>query len=116
MVSGGVQEGEKAFETALREIQEETGVQVHSLYSADAVETFYFKCQDRILSVPVFVAFVEKKAPVHLSPHEHDAYQWLSFEEAKEHLLFSEQKRVITHIYENFVLKQPHPFFRILGN
>lgn len=106
MVSGGIEPGETASAAALREIQEETGLIPSSFYTADAVETFYMESQDRIALVPVFVAFVEEES-VRLSPKEHDAYEWLSFEEARDRLIWTEQKRVITHIHHTFVLSQP---------
>ena len=107
MVTGGVHIGEKAWETALREIKEETGLIPDSLYSADAVETFYMASKDKITFVPVFVAFMHEEKNVQLSPDEHDAYEWLSFEKAMERLAWSEQRRILTHIHENFVLKEP---------
>ena len=78
MISGGVQEGEKAYEAALREVHEETGIIPDRLYSADAVETFYMKSIDKITFVPVFVCFVDQKKEVLLSDSEHDAFEWLS--------------------------------------
>ena len=107
MVSGGVHAGEKAWEAALREIKEETGLVPEKLYSADAVETFYMPSIDKILFVPVFAAFVNGPGEIHLSPTEHDAWEWLTFDQAKKRLVWSEQKRVLTHIQENFVLNEP---------
>lgn len=114
MVSGGVHEGETAYQAALREIKEETGFDQCRLYSADIVETFYFKPKDAIAFVPVFVAFVDRKEPVHLAPNEHDAYEWLNFEEAMERLVFEGQKRALAHIHQFFVMKTPDELHRIL--
>ncbi len=108
MVTGGVHIGETAWETALREIQEETGIIPDSLYSADTVETFYMASNDKIAFVPVFVAFIHEPTTVQLSPDEHDAYEWLSFENAMKRLVWSEQRRTLTHVHENFVLNEPH--------
>ncbi len=112
MISGKIEESETAMEAALREIQEETGLTPSLLYSADAVETFYMQSHDKITFVPVFVAFVEETT-VRLSAKEHDAYEWLPFEEAKDRLVWAEQKRVITHIHHCFVLTQPNPLLLI---
>lgn len=112
MVSGGILDGETATQAALREIQEETGLIPIELYSADIVETFYMKSCDKITFVPVFVAFVEKMDVV-LSPKEHDAYEWVSFEEAKDKLVWSEQRRVISHIHETCVMKKPNKLLRL---
>lgn len=108
MISGGIEKGETAFAAAFREIQEETGLLPSTFYSADAVETFYMKSSDTIALVPVFVAFVDNTT-VRLSPKEHDAYEWLSFEDARDRLIWAEQKRVITQIHNSFILQSPSP-------
>jgi len=113
MVTGGIHEGEKAWECALREIQEETGLIPDRFYLADAVDTFYMKSIDKIVSVPNFVAFVDSPGKVRLAPKEHDAFEWLPYEQALERLVFAEQKRVLTHVYHNFVLKEPLRIFAI---
>lgn len=86
MISGGIEAGETAAKAAFREIQEETDLIPYALFSADIVETFYMLSNDKITCVPVFVAFVED-AKVTISPKEHDAYEWLSFEEARNKLV-----------------------------
>lgn len=40
-IAGGIEDGEKAWETALREVKEETGLDCDRLYSADICEQFY---------------------------------------------------------------------------
>lgn len=108
MVTGRIEEGETAGQAAFREIQEETGLAPKQIFSADAVETFYMQINDQIAFVPVFIAFVEE-INVRLSPTEHDAYEWLPFEGARERLVWAEQKRVITQVHECSVLKTPSP-------
>ncbi len=110
-VSGGVHKGESAPEAAVREIFEETGIVPDRFFSADAVETFYMPERDMVALVPMFVAFVDEKREVRLSDNEHDAYAWLDLEAALERLTFSEQRRIIRQIHENFVLKEPQGLF-----
>ena len=112
MISGGIESGETASQAALREIQEETGLIPQALYSADAVETFYMQNHDKITFVPVFVAFVDN-LKVSLSPQEHDAYEWLSFENARERLVWAEQRRVISHIHDTCVMRRPNGLLRV---
>jgi dATP pyrophosphohydrolase len=110
MVTGKIHEGEKAYEAALREIHEETGLVPDRLYCADAVETFYMQTTDRILCVPVFVAFIDKiDVTVQLSLKEHDDYEWVAYDVALDRLKFSEQKRILAHIRQNFILNDPDP-------
>lgn len=113
MVSGKIEEGETAPQAVLREIQEETGLVPATLYSADFVETFYMKSCDKITFVPVFAAFVESLDVV-LAPQEHDAFEWLPLEEAKEKLAWSEQRRALVHVHETFIMKKPDELNRIL--
>jgi dATP pyrophosphohydrolase len=113
MVSGGIDAGETAWQAALREIREETNLIPDRFYSADAVESFYEVARDAILIAPVFVAFIETPQEIKLSPHEHDAFQWLSFKETLELLEFDNQRRIVKHIEENFVIKQPSPRLQI---
>lgn len=112
MVTGGTIEGETAVQTALREIREETGLVPVKFYSADAVETFYLHSQNKIIFVPVFVAFVEEMN-VQLCADEHDAYEWLPFEEAKTRLVWAEQRRIIAHVHELFAIRNPNNLLSI---
>ncbi len=113
MISGGIQEGETAWQAAKREIFEETALIPDRFYSADAIETFYCTELDQVVLVPVFVADIKEKHPIKLSHHEHDAYEWLSFEEAQKRLVWSEQRRIIHHIHEQFIVLSPSPLLAI---
>ncbi len=106
MVTGGIDEGETAIQAAIREMQEETGLKPIKFYSADAVETFFIPSLNKMMLVPVFVAFVNE-TKVLLSPTEHDTYEWLCYEEAEKKLIWSEQRRIIKHIHEQFGLTPP---------
>jgi dATP pyrophosphohydrolase len=107
MVTGSIEKGETAVQAAIREIQEETGLKLTKLYSADAVETFYMPANDKINFVPVFVGFTEE-IDVKLSDTEHDAFEWLSFEEAKKRLAWAEQRRILAHVHEFSVRQKPN--------
>ncbi len=85
-VAGGLEEGETAWQAALREITEETGLTPQRFYSGDICEQFYEPERDCISIFPVFVAFVDPTAWVTLN-NEHSAYQWLDFDAARAGLI-----------------------------
>ncbi|MFC6639184.1 NUDIX domain-containing protein [Sulfitobacter sp. JBTF-M27] len=105
-VAGSIEEGETAWQTALRELDEETGLKPYALYSADTCEQFYEADRDAITIAPVFVAFIDNTAEVLLN-HEHSAFRWVSFEEAAELVAFGGQRRVLRWIEEEFIERTP---------
>ncbi|PRY26448.1 dATP pyrophosphohydrolase [Aliiruegeria haliotis] len=111
-VAGGIAPGETAWQAALRELEEETGVTPDALYSADTCEQFYEADRDRITIFPVFVAIVDASAEVVLN-HEHSAYRWVGFDEAAEMVAFGGQRRVLRWIEEEFVKRRPSRHLRI---
>lgn len=114
-VAGSIEEGETAWQTALRELEEETGLQPNALYSADTCEQFYEADRDAITIAPVFVAFIDRAATVTLN-HEHSEYRWVSFEEAIEMVAFGGQRRVLSWIEDEFVKRTPSKHLLIEGN
>ncbi len=111
-VAGKVEDNETAIEAALRELREETGLVPETFYSADICEQFYEVDNNVIAIVPVFVGFVSEESPIQLN-EEHDAHQWVSFEDAHEIVSFSGQRRILTAIKEEFVDKKPNELLRI---
>lgn len=90
MVSGKVEKGETAWEAALREIREETGLIPERFYSANRLEQFYEVSQNCINLVPIFAAFVPWEAEVRLSG-EHSKYRWVRHDEVGAHVEFPNQ-------------------------
>ena len=90
-VTGKIEKGELAWQAALRELKEETGLTAHKMFVADYVSKFYEKHGDRINLVPVFGIEVKNKK-VSLS-EEHCNFKWLSFKEAHAKLTWNGQKK-----------------------
>ncbi|WP_196160045.1 NUDIX pyrophosphatase [Reinekea sp. G2M2-21] len=105
-VSGGVELGETGPEAALREIFEETGLSPVELYSADFIEQYYQASKNRIMLLPLFVAFVETSDLIVLN-HEHTEYRWCGLEVALSLLRFDGQIKAFTHVWHQFVKKPP---------
>ncbi len=111
-IAGGIEEGERAWQCALREVYEETGLRPQRLYSAEILETFYEAPKDQITSGVVFVAYVSEDAHVEIN-QEHTDFGWFGFDEAIEKVEFVTQRQILQHIREEFVLRAPSKFSRI---
>lgn len=105
-VAGKIKDGEAAWQAALRELSEETGLKPDTFYSADTCEQFYEADRDAVTIAPVFVAFIDNGAEVVLN-HEHSAFRWVSFEEAAEMVAFGGQRRVLRWIEKEFIERKP---------
>jgi len=81
IVSGGIESGEKTYEAAVREVEEEIGVKPIRLFNTPLTNTFYFYTTDSVNVSPVLAAEVGAVSEVKLSP-EHQAFHWLGKEEA----------------------------------
>ena len=63
-VAGGIENEEMAFEAALREIYEETGIKPNQFYSTDYCEQYYQADNNCIRVVPVFVGYITNNEQV----------------------------------------------------
>ena len=97
VVHGHIEAGERPFEAAIREMQEETGLAPARLYNLSRVETFYQHGLDEVALVPAFAAFVEGEAAVALSA-EHDASAWLSMDAARARVAWPREARALADI------------------
>ncbi|PST27126.1 NUDIX domain-containing protein [Mesorhizobium plurifarium] len=115
-VAGAIEDGEKAWEAALREVKEETGLACDRFYSADICEQFCEADRDAISLLPVFVGFVKPQAAVVIN-HEHSEFRWVSFEEALIMVPFAGQRHVLRHVKAEFVDREPirHLFITAAG-
>tara|TARA_Y100000815_G_C13213033_1_gene451359 strand:- start:367 stop:828 length:462 start_codon:yes stop_codon:yes gene_type:complete len=97
-VAGKIENGEKAWEAATRELNEETGLEPVRVFVADHVSRFYETHGDRVNLVPVFGIEVKNRNVV-LSK-EHCEFQWLDFKTARKRLVWNGQKEGIKSVFE----------------
>lgn len=99
MVSGKIKENELAYQSALREIREETDLIPEKFWVAPTVNSFYSPDKDYICLLPVFAAKVKYDSEVVISK-EHIEYKWVSPEEAKNFLAWDGQRKSIDVIVD----------------
>lgn len=100
-VTGSIQHKEKAYETAIREVKEETNLLPERFWVTPKVTSFYIYQRDTISMVPVFTAEVNEDAIVQIS-EEHSEYKWVGYEEAYEKYAWTGQKDSLKTINEHF--------------
>ena len=95
-VAGKIKKGEKAWEAAIRELKEETGLEPVNMFVADHVSRFYEVYGNRVNLVPVFGVQVGQEE-VTLS-EEHCEFCWVDLKTAKDKLVWKGQKEGITAV------------------
>lgn len=106
MVQGSIEPGEKAYETAARELQEETGLRAKQLFQASYVNRFYLAETDQIVLSPVFCAEVAGNVTLN---EEHTDHKWVTFEEAQSLYPWPGQKKSIAICRQQFVVGPHRP-------
>ena len=102
MVSGKIKVNEKAFETSLRELKEETNLVPLKLWVTPKVNSFYSSQTDSICLIPVFAVLVKKDSNIIISD-EHSEYKWVTPAEAKKLLAWDGQRKAVDLIEEYFL-------------
>lgn len=102
---GRLEEGETDREAALRELAEETNIKyveiIDDFFTTISYTPIYEN--ERVhKTVQFFIGWVQNKA-VHLS-HEHDAYMWLSYDDALKQLSYDRSRGVLhkVHMYNAY--------------
>lgn len=100
-VTGRMNEGETAYEAALREIAEETNLIPEEFWAVPNVNSFYNPNKDTISLIPVFAGRVGPDSVITIS-EEHDEYGWFTFEEATTLMAWPGQRKSAEIINQYF--------------
>lgn len=97
-VHGHVEEGEEPQQAALREVREETGLEVKRLYNV-CVQPFYLHSTTTVELAVVFAAFVDPAAEIRLG-EEHSRSEWLVPERALERFVWPRERMALRDILQ----------------
>ena len=95
-VHGRMEAGERPEHAAVREVREETGLDIDRLYSITC-QPFYLHALGVVQMAVVFAAFDREGAAVSLG-EEPVAHEWLSFAAAAERFTWPREREALQHI------------------
>lgn len=99
MIGGKVEEGEKYWQAALRELYEETRLQPVKYWTIPSINRFYEHKTDQILSIPAFAAQIDASdSPV--LDDEHRTAEWFTINRATEVIFWPEQRRLLKLLHQ----------------
>jgi len=113
-VSGRIEAGEAAWQTALREVGEETGLKEGTLYTTGVTDSFYDPTENTIELMPIFLMMIERETAVTLD-HSQSEYAWLDMGAALERLTFAGHRIALHSIRRDFIDQTPDTLRRILS-
>ena len=101
---GHIDEGESEIQTALRELEEETGIAHTNVIAGfrDTITYTFSEGQEQIGKEVVFFLATTKENKVTLS-HEHIDYSWLNFDSALSRLTYDNARQVLRSAIDFYV-------------
>lgn len=100
-VTGKIENSETPYQTALRELEEETGLKAYRLFTVDKVNMFYDAKKDTMNLIPVFGVIVQSNDII-LSK-EHTEYKWCDLNETIKLITWDQQKKGVQIFYDMLI-------------
>ena len=95
-VHGRIEASERPEQAAVREVREETGLDLDRLYNITC-QPFYLHTLGVVQIAVVFAAFVTEESDVRLGD-EHQRYEWLSMADAAARFTWPREREALEHI------------------
>jgi 8-oxo-dGTP pyrophosphatase MutT (NUDIX family) len=95
-VHGRIEAGESPEQAAVREVREETGLEIERLYNV-TVQPFYLHKLAAVELSVVFAAFVHSNSEIVLG-EEHMRYEWLSSDGALDRFVWPRERSALRDI------------------
>lgn len=112
-IHGKIKERETAWQAALRELREETGLVPLEFYQLDTMNVFYMASADTIWHCPGFCAVVDASATITLN-HEHDAIRWIDRSQIDALFMWPGERLALAELCREVLDNGPaKPFLRI---
>lgn len=105
MVGGKVESDETAWQAALRELFEETGLVPSRFWTVPTINHFYDHSNDKIHLIPAFAAEIAPDSVLALDD-EHEEYIWVDAASIDDYLVWPEQIRILHAIHHILINDQ----------
>lgn len=97
LISGGLHPDETAWQGALRELREETGLRPREFYRLSTLTQFYRADDDSLNVAPMFCAIVDQDANATIDV-EHTAFEWVDVEAAPFRLMWPGDRQALEEV------------------
>lgn len=97
LISGGLEADETAWEAALRELREETGLRPREFYRLSTLAQFYRSDDDTLNVAPMFCAILDEDASVIIGA-EHTAFEWVDVNAAGSRLMWPVDRQAVDEV------------------
>ncbi len=94
-VKGKIEEGESKQEAALRELEEETGLEADIMDGFEEQLSYVFRQGEELIEKTVYFLIAQTASEDIELSHEHIDFSWLSYNQAEGQLTFANAKEVL---------------------